>query len=102
MAEVISLQGGFSEFMPVKNKLYAKDDLKCIAFYLKAGQKIPLHTSPHKVITLVFEGEGDFFAGSEEQKIRLKRGGALVYEPMEPHGFIALEDMIVIAFVVGK
>lgn len=102
MAEVISLQGDFSEFMPVKNRLYAKDDLRCIAFYLKSGQKISLHTSPHKVITLVFEGEGDFFVGSEDKKVRLKKGEALIYEPMEPHGFVALEDMIVIAFVVGK
>ena len=45
-------------------------------------------------------GEGDFFVGSEERMERLRKGEALLYEPSEPHGFVALQDMTVIAFVV--
>ncbi|MFN7065754.1 MAG: cupin domain-containing protein [Aquificaceae bacterium] len=101
MAELLRLEGSFSDLVPVKRGLYAKENLRCIAFYLKAGQRISLHTSPHKVITLVLEGEGDFFVGSEENRKGLKKGEALVYDPMEPHGFVALEDMVVLAFVVG-
>ncbi|MFN3598978.1 MAG: cupin domain-containing protein [Aquificaceae bacterium] len=101
MAEVLKLEGDFSDFMPVKKGLYAKESLKVIAFHLRAGQRIALHTSPYKVITLVLKGEGEFFVGSEENRERLKSGEALIYEPMEPHGFVALEDMAVLAFVIG-
>ncbi len=100
MAQLLKSEPNFSAFMPVKKALYSRADLKCIAFHLKAGQKIPLHTSPHRVITLVLEGEGDFFVGSEEKMERLRKGEALLYEPSEPHGFVALQDMTVIAFVV--
>ncbi|MFN3472130.1 MAG: cupin domain-containing protein [Aquificaceae bacterium] len=100
MAELLRSEPNFSDLMPVKKTLCSKEGLRCIAFHLKAGQKIPLHTSPHRVITLVLEGEGDFFVGSEEKRERLKKGDVLVYDPSEPHGFVALQDMTVIAFVV--
>jgi quercetin dioxygenase-like cupin family protein len=100
MAKLISPEVSFSDFMPVKKALHVEEGLKCISFCLKAGQKISLHSSPHRVITLVLEGEGDFFVGSEENSINLKRGQALLYEPGEPHGFVARQDMVVIAFVV--
>ncbi len=100
MAQLLKLEPSFSDFMPVKKVLCSKENLRCIAFYLKAGQKVPLHTSPHRVITLVLEGEGDFFVGSEEKRERLKKGEALLYEPSEPHGFVAVQDMTVLAFVV--
>ncbi len=48
----------------------------------------------------MLEGEGDFFVGSEEKRERLKKGEVLLYEPSEPHGFVAVQDMTVLAFVV--
>ncbi len=100
MAKLIRSEANFSDFMPVKKALHVEEGLRCIAFYLRAGQKINLHTSPHRVITLLLEGEGDFYVGSEERRERLKRGEAILYEPNEPHGFQAIEDMIVLALVV--
>ncbi|MEJ5338649.1 MAG: cupin domain-containing protein [Aquificaceae bacterium] len=100
MAKLLKAEGVFSDFMPAKKALHVEEDLRCIAFYLKAGQKINLHTSPHRVITLVLQGEGDFFVGSEEKRERLGKGEALLYEPNEPHGFQAVEDMVVVAIVV--
>ncbi len=100
MAKLLKAEDGFSDFMPVKKAIHVEEGLRCIAFYLKAGQKINLHTSPHRVITIVLRGEGDFFVGSEENRERLRAGEALLYEPNEPHGFQAVEDMAVIAIVV--
>ncbi len=100
MAKLLKAEGSFSDFMPVKKAIHVEEGIRCIAFYLKAGQKINLHTSPHRVITLVLQGEGDFFIGSEDNKERLKAGEGLLYEPHEPHGFKAEEDMVVLALVV--
>lgn len=100
MAKLLKPDGSFSDFMPVKKAIHAEEGLRCVSFYLKAGQKINLHTSPHRVITLVLEGEGDFFIGTENNTERLKKGEALLYEPKEPHGFQAVEDMVVLAFVL--
>jgi quercetin dioxygenase-like cupin family protein len=51
------------------------------------------------VITLVLSGRGMFFLGSEENFVELKGGDYVLYERQEPHGFYALEDMVVLAFV---
>ncbi|WP_448587939.1 cupin domain-containing protein [Thermocrinis sp.] len=73
--------------------------MRSILFCLRKGQKVPLHTSHHRVITLVLSGKGGFFLGSEENSVELKEGEFVLYEREEPHGFYALEDMVVLAFI---
>ncbi len=45
MAKILKAEGSFSNFMPVKKAIHVEEGLRCIAFYLKAGQKINLHCS---------------------------------------------------------
>ena len=99
MAQFVRQEREFSPIAPIK-KVSTLDRIRVIHFFLKEGQKISLHTSPHRVILVVVEGEGEFYAGSEENRDILKEGQAVIYERHEPHGFKALKDMIAIAFVL--
>jgi quercetin dioxygenase-like cupin family protein len=100
MAQVVSTQEReFSPLSPTKKAILNQEGLRSILFCLKEGQRIPLHTSPYRVITLVLSGRGMFFLGSEENFVELKGGDYVLYERQEPHGFYALEDMVVLAFV---
>lgn len=99
MAQILSPNVNFSPLIPQKELLAKGDKVRVICFYLEPGQKINLHTSPYHVITVVLEGKGVFFAGSEENGIRLEKGQALQYEPNEPHGFLAEERLVVMAFI---
>ncbi len=74
-------------------------EFKLVHFYLKAGQKVSLHSSKSHVLTTVLKGKGKFFIGNEENIQVLNQGESIYYEPMEPHGFEAIEDMIVEAFI---
>jgi len=89
----------FSEEKPVSEKMIATDNLVVVHFYLKAGQKIPLHSSTSEVFVTVLKGKGRFFYGSQDQYEILNRGESFYYEPQEPHGFEAQEDMIVQAVI---
>ncbi|WP_457639289.1 cupin domain-containing protein [Persephonella sp.] len=89
----------FSEEKPVSEKMIATDNLVVVHFYLRAGQKIPLHSSKSEVFVTVLKGKGKFFYGSEEQYETLKEEESLYYQPEEPHGFEAEEDMIVQAVI---
>ncbi len=102
MAHVIWSKGSFSEFMPAKDSVYSSEDLRCIYFYLKKGQKIDLHTSPHLVWITVLEGKSRFFIGSEENTQDLCEKESILYEPREPHGFSALEDCVLMALIIKK
>ncbi len=100
MAQVVSTQERiFSPLSPTKKIILSGEDLRSILFCLKEGQKVPLHTSPYRVITIVLSGKGRFFLGSEEDTAELKEGDYVFYERQEPHGFYALEDMVVLALV---
>ncbi|MCS7170846.1 MAG: cupin domain-containing protein, partial [Aquificaceae bacterium] len=90
----------FSPFMPVREVIHKEESLKCLVFYLKPGQRIDLHRSPRRVLVIVLEGEGEFFVGSTDKRERLRKGELIIYEPEEPHGFQAIEDMVVMALVV--
>ncbi len=74
-------------------------EFKLVHFYLKAGQKVSLHASKSNVLTTVLKGKGKFFIGNEGNKTILNQGESIYYESMEPHGFEAIEDMIVEAFI---
>jgi len=89
----------FSTEKPVSEKMIATDNLVVVHFYLKAGQKIPLHSSTSEVFVTVLKGKGKFYYGSEEQFEVLTEKESLYYQPEEPHGFAAEEDMIVQAVI---
>ncbi|NPA58418.1 MAG: cupin domain-containing protein [Aquificae bacterium] len=99
MALKISAGSKFSGEKPVSEKIVATDNMVVVHFYLKAGQKIPLHTSTSEVLTTVLKGKGRFYYGSEDQYETLAEGESLYYNPEEPHGFEAEEDMIVQAVI---
>ena len=92
----------FNEERPYSERVFDDDNCLIIHFYLKKGQKIPMHTSPSRVIVSVLEGSGRFFYETEENYKELKAGETIIYEREEPHGFQATEDMIVQAVIVPK
>ncbi|RMH05164.1 MAG: cupin domain-containing protein [Aquificota bacterium] len=99
MAIFVKQKEEFSAFAPVK-KVSLFEGVRVVHFSLKEGQKVSLHTSPYKVILVVVEGEGEFYASSEENKEVLEKGQVVIYERHEPHGFKALRDMVVVAFIL--
>lgn len=91
----------FSENQVVVERIKFSEKLKIILFFLKKGQIVDLHTSPLNVIVIVLEGSGKFFIGNKEDYRDLKSGDTLIYDPNEPHGFEATEDMIIQAVITG-
>ncbi|WP_293445479.1 cupin domain-containing protein [Persephonella sp.] len=89
----------FDPVKPVSEKMIATDNLVVVHFYLKEGQKIPLHASKSDVFVTVLKGKGKFYYGSENSYEALETGESLYYQPEEPHGFEAEEDMIVQAII---
>ncbi len=84
---------------PYSEKIISTENMMIVHFYLKKGQKIPLHVSKSEVFVTVLSGKGRFFVGSEENSEILNQEESLFYESNEPHGFEALEDMIVQAVI---
>ncbi len=97
--KIYPVSEGFSSDKPVSEKMVVTDNLVVVHFYLKKGQKIPLHAAKSDVFVTVLKGKGKFFYGSEENFEILEVEESLYYQPEEPHGFEALEDMIVQAVV---
>ncbi|WP_457636137.1 cupin domain-containing protein [Persephonella sp.] len=89
----------FDPEKPVSEKMIVTDNLVVVHFYLKKGQKIPLHASKSDVFVTVLKGKGKFYYGSEDSFESLETGESLYYQPEEPHGFEADDDMIVQAVI---
>ncbi|MCS6997965.1 MAG: cupin domain-containing protein [Aquificaceae bacterium] len=100
MAKKLKPEPAFSSLAPAREILHEESSLRCMVFYLGSGQKIDIHRSPRRVLAIVLEGEVEFFVGSTDERERLKRGEAILYEPGEPHGFQAMEDAVVMVLVV--
>ncbi len=100
MATIIKFdEKKFNEKRPFTERVVESPNLLIIHFYLKKGQKISLHTSPSEVVTTVAKGSGKFFIGSLENYEILKTGESIKYDSKEPHGFEAVEDMVVEAVI---
>ena len=95
----INLEFEFSDKKPITKRLFANNDMVIVHFYLKKGQKIPMHASPSTVLVCVLEGKGRFFIDKEDNFEVLEKGESFIYSPKQPHGFLALEDMIVQAVI---
>ncbi len=92
----------FKEERPYSERILETEHFLLIHFYLKKGQIIPMHTSPSAVIVTVLQGKGKFFYDTQNQYKELSCGETIKYEPDEPHGFEAIEDMIVQAVIIPK
>jgi quercetin dioxygenase-like cupin family protein len=99
MAEIVRIDKTKFSLKPYSVKVYEDERLRIVLFYLKSGSAIDLHTSPSTVITTVLQGKGNFFIGSMGNVEFLKAGDSLIYLPNEPHGFEAIEDMVVQAVI---
>ncbi len=75
------------------------DEFRLVYFYLKKGQKVKSHVSKSHVVLTVLKGKAKFFKGDEENFDILKEGEGIYYPPLAPHGFQALDDTIIQAFI---
>jgi quercetin dioxygenase-like cupin family protein len=89
----------FSDEKVVIEKVADIQNVRILLFFLKKGQIVNLHQSPSDVILTVLEGNGRFFIGSKEEYRDLSTGETIIYEPNEPHGFEALENLVVQAII---
>ncbi len=97
--KIYSVSEKFSSEKPISEKILSSENMAIVHFYLKKGQKIPLHTSKSEVLTTVLKGKGRFFYGNEDTFEILEEGDSYFYNAEEPHGFEAIEDMIVQAVI---
>jgi len=89
----------FSDEKVVIEKVADTQNTRILFFFLKKGQIVNLHQSPSDVILTILEGNGRFFIGSKEEYRDLSTGETILYEPNEPHGFEALENLVVQAII---
>lgn len=90
----------FSTERTVSKLLYDSDAVRIVVFGLMAGQEIPPHTAPSRVVLHVVQGRGAFITGSGE---RVAQPNAFVVtEPDEPHGFKAAEKAVLLAVIAPR
>jgi quercetin dioxygenase-like cupin family protein len=92
MAVYKSLEEKFSQERFLSEVLYEDKNGKVLRFYLKKGQEVKPHTSPSSVFITLLKGKALFYSPQGEREV--DEGGAVFYEPGEPHGFRALEDSV--------
>ena len=90
----------FSPDRPVSKLLYDSDAMRVVVFGLIAGQEIPPHTAPSRVVLHMVQGRGVFLTGSGELPARA--GAFVVTEPNEPHGLKADEKTILLAVIAPR
>lgn len=93
-------EAGFSAERPVSKLLYDSEAMRVVVFGLSAGQEIPPHTAPSRVVLHVVQGKGAFLTGSGEQPA--ENGAFVVTEPEEPHGFKAAEKTVLLAVIAPR
>lgn len=92
----------FSNEKPIIEKIEDTEYARVVVFFLKRGQVVDLHKSPSNVIISVLKGEGRFFFEDTKNFKDLKIGETVIYSPNEPHGFEAIEDLIVQAIIIPQ
>jgi len=91
----------FSDEKVVIEKIADIQNVRILLFFLKKGQIVNLHQSPSDVILTVLDGNGRFFIGSKEEYRDLSIGETIIYDSNEPHGFEALENLVVQAIITS-
>jgi quercetin dioxygenase-like cupin family protein len=64
-----------------------KPEMRIALMCLDAGQELPPHKAPLRLMMYVVEGKGTFTVGDE--KVEASEKTCLLCEPMSPHGFKA-------------
>lgn len=90
----------FSSDRPVSKLLYDSDAMRVVVFGLLAGQEIPPHTAPSRVLMQVVQGKGAFITGTGEREGRA--GAFVVTEPGEPHGYRAADKSVLLAVIAPR
>ncbi len=89
----------FNTEKPYSEKVLSTENFMVVHFYLKKGQKIPLHVSKSEVLVTVLYGKGKFFVENGETFEILNENESFFYKREQPHGFEAISDMIVQAVI---
>lgn len=77
--------------------LHDSPEMRVVVFGLEAGQEIPPHTAPVRVMMLVLQGKGAF--GTGRGKKPAYPGAFVICEPNEPHSLKAEEKMVMLATI---
>lgn len=93
-------EAGFSPDRPVSTLLYDSEAMRVVVFGLLAGQEIPPHTAPSRVVLHIVQGKGVFVTGSGEQPAHA--GDFVITEPDEPHGLKAAEKTVMLAVIAPR
>ncbi|HEY7527865.1 MAG TPA: cupin domain-containing protein [Candidatus Deferrimicrobiaceae bacterium] len=90
----------FSKDRPVSKLLYDSEAARIVVFGLMAGQEIPPHTAPSRVVLHIIQGKGVFLTGRGEQPAQA--GDFVITEPDEPHGLKAAEKTVMMAVIAPR
>jgi len=96
----LQAQSEFAEDRPRSQLLYDSEAARVVLFNLRAGQTVPPHSAPVRVMMLVVAGQGQFRTG--EDTFRVRPGYLAICEPNQPHGFSAEEDLTVLATIAPR
>lgn len=90
-------QAGFDPVRPRSQLLVDSPEARAVLFSIKAGQAIPAHVSPSRVLMYCAQGKGSFLKG--ESQVPVQPGTLVACDPYENHGMSATEDMLVLAVI---
>ena len=90
----------FSPARPVSRLLLDSPEMRVVVFGIDAGQEIPSHTAPSRVLMHVVRGKGVFVIGQGTRPA--ESGTFVVTEPNEPHGWKATEQTILLAVIAPR
>ena len=90
----------FSPDRPVSKLLYDSEAIRIVVFGLNAGQEIPPHTTPSRVVLHMVQGKGAFLTGGGERPGHA--GDFVITEPEEPHGLKAEEKTVLLAVIAPR
>ena len=90
----------FSPDRPVTRLLHDSPEMRVVVFGLEAGQEVPPHTVPVRVLMHVLQGKGVFLTGKGEEPAH--PGAFAVTEPNEPHGLRVAERTVMLAVIAPR
>jgi quercetin dioxygenase-like cupin family protein len=90
----------FAPDRPVTRLLHDSPEMRVVVFGLEAGQEVPPHTVPVRVLMHVLQGKGVFLTGKGEEPAY--PGAIAVTAPNEPHGLKAVERTVMLAIIAPR
>ncbi len=96
MAQVINFKENFKD-EPSREVIFNSQNLRIVRFFLREGQEVKPHSAPATVSVVVLRGELSFYTEGGERV--LGEGETIIYDKGEKHGFKALKESVVQAFI---